>query len=251
MSDSIIIENTLNEIAHQAHLMGIHIFAVGGFCRNKVLGIPHTLDSDIDLMADEYNGLKLAGILASSMGEQLEFYHRTGTAKFIHNGLTLEFQHFKPNYEVLEELRKIDVPQNNLYRNIYERDFTINTLMYSIRNKKMYDLTNMGVKDIMNGIIRTPIDPEVLVTTNPIIILRAIMFSNRYNYRIDSKLQSSMREHKELIMHQINDKRFKIAIDKILKSNRNNGIKLLYEFDIDEISPFNLNEYIEKGQFDD
>lgn len=251
MSDSVIIENVLKEISQQAHLLGINIFAVGGFCRNKVLGIPLSLDSDIDLMAEQYNGLKLAGILASSMKEDLEFYHRTGTAAFTHKGVQLEFQYFRPNYEILEELRKIDVPQTNLYRNVYERDFTINTLLYSIRSGKMHDLTNMAVKDITNGIIRTPLDSDVLVRTNPIIILRAIMFANRYDYSIDSKLQSSMREYKELISHQISEERFMLAIDKILKPNRNNGIKLLYEYDIDTITPFSLNEYIEKGSSND
>lgn len=241
------IENILRAIDHHAHSMGIYIFAVGGFCRNVVLGQPHPLTSDIDMMADEYGGLKTAGILASSFGVPLKFYHRTGTAVLTYDGVDLEFQAFRPNYDVLEELRKQNVPQNLLHFNVFSRDFTINSLLYGIRSGKIYDLTGKGIKDIKEGLIRTPIDADVLVKSNPIIILRAIMFKNRYKYDIDPELDRAMRANKDMIMDQISLDRFRIAINKIAKPDEKEGLKLLYHYDIDEISPMNLEQIIQEG----
>lgn len=238
------ISKILNEIDHYAHLLGIYVFAVGGFCRNKILHKDHPIESDIDLMSDQYGGLKLAGVLSSEFKVPIRFYHRTGTAVITYNEVDLEFQSFRPNYEVLEEFRKYNVPQNILYFNVFSRDFTINSLIYSLRTKKIYDITGKGIEDIKNGIIRTHINPDILVKSNPIIILRAIMFKNRYGYDIDSDLDRAMRKNKELIMSQISIDRFKIAINKILKPNIKNGLKLLYHYDIDEVSPIDLEKII-------
>ena len=51
------IEHVLKEIDHYARLVGIHVFAVGGFARNKILNKPHPITSDIDLMADDWGGI--------------------------------------------------------------------------------------------------------------------------------------------------------------------------------------------------
>lgn len=236
------IQKILNEIDQYSHQMGIYVFAVGGFCRNKILGKPHPIDSDIDLMADQFGGLKTAGMLASNFNVPIRFYHRTGTAILTYKGIDLEFQAFRPNYDVLEEFRKTNVPQNILYLNVYSRDFTINSLLYSLRSKKIYDLTGMGIEDIKTGIIRTPIKSDVLIKSNPIIILRAIMFKNRYEYEIDEELEMSMRRHKDLIPKQISPERFEIAINKILKPNKKRGLKLLYQYDIDEVSPIDFED---------
>jgi len=240
------IEQILEEIDYNAHLMGIYIFAVGGFCRNKILRKPHPLDSDIDLMADQYGGLKLAGMLSSAFEVPIRYYHRTGTAFITYKDIDLEFQAFRPNYDVLEEIRDKNVPQNMLNFNVFSRDFTINSLLYSLRSKKIYDLTNMGIRDIKDGILRTPINADILVKSNPIIILRAIMFKNRLKYDIDLELDRAMRENKDLIMNQVSIERFKIAINKILKPDKEYGFKLLYHYDIDEISPISLEKIVEE-----
>lgn len=232
-----VVEKTLDEIDQISHSLGIYVFAVGGFCRNLVEGKPHPVTSDIDLMADEYGGLKLAGVLASHYKVPIEFYHRTGTAHIkTPDGLDLEFQAFRPNYDVLQELRKINVPHNLLTFNVFSRDFTINTLIYSLRSKKIYDLTRMGRIDNMFGLLRTPIVSDVLVKSNPIIILRALMFVNRNPiYLISEELEIAMRKYVDSIPEALNERDIKKAVGKILAPDKQRGLKLLKKYNIDEI----------------
>lgn len=229
------VQDILDKIDHVAHSLGIYVFAVGGFCRNLLMGKPHPPDNDIDFMADEYGGLKLAGMLASNFKSPIQFYHRTGTAQIEHNGVNLEFQAFRPKYEILEEMRKMNVPQNILYLNVFSRDFTINSILYGLRTNKIYDLTEMGIDDLKMGLLRTPIVSDVAVKVDPIIILRAIMFKNRYDFQIDEELDIAMRKYSDTIMNNISKERFNIAIDKILSPNKKKGLKLLKNYNIDII----------------
>jgi len=75
---------------------------------------------------------------------------------------------------------EIGTPEEDAYR----RDLTINSLFYNINESKVEDLTNKGVQDLKDGVIRTPMEPFQTFIDDPLRILRAIRFSNRFNFKI-------------------------------------------------------------------
>ena len=81
----------LNKIEEISFLSGIHPFIVGGFCRNEYTQQPHLLSSDIDIMAQNYNGILLAGLIGSELRLPVEYSHKSGTAKMEINGIKFLF----------------------------------------------------------------------------------------------------------------------------------------------------------------
>jgi len=75
---------------------------------------------------------------------------------------------------------EIGTPEEDAYR----RDLTINSLFYNINQSKVEDLTKMGIQDLRDGVIRTPLEPFQTFIDDPLRILRAIRFANRFNYKI-------------------------------------------------------------------
>lgn len=64
------------------------------------------------------------------------------------------------------------------------RDLTINALFYNIVTQEIEDLTEKGLDDIKNGIIRTPLDPFITFKDDPLRILRVFRFAGRFNYKV-------------------------------------------------------------------
>ena len=75
---------------------------------------------------------------------------------------------------------EIGTPEEDAYR----RDLTINSLFYNINESKVEDLANKGVQDLKDGVIRTPMEPFKTFIDDPLRILRAIRFANRFNFKI-------------------------------------------------------------------
>lgn len=182
----------LNEIDEISHTNGIYTFIVGGFCRNEYLGKPHRTSEDIDLMAENYNGLILAGFLGSYFKVPVEYSHKSGTAKIHIDGIKFDFKANIKKYDILPLLRETNLPQNNLTFDLISRDFTINTLIIGLRSGHMYDILGRAKKDLDAKILITPIEPNIAIKNDPIIFIRALKFSLRDNYKISKKLDDAM-----------------------------------------------------------
>jgi poly(A) polymerase len=168
--------SVLNEIDDLSHQYGFIAFLVGGFCREEVLGNDHKIEDDCDMMSEQYHGLYLAGLISEHYGVPLEFRHRTGTAKLNIDGVSFDFQPYMKNPRLLEEIRKLPLPQNYFTLNIFSRDFTVNTLAMSLRSGQIYDLTKKGKADLLSRTLRTPLDPNITFKEDPMLVLRAIDF---------------------------------------------------------------------------
>ena len=66
----------------------------------------------------------------------------------------------------------------------YRRDLTINSLFYNINDEKVEDFTEMGISDLREGIVRTPLEPLQTFLDDPLRVLRTIRFANRFEFKI-------------------------------------------------------------------
>jgi Poly A polymerase head domain len=71
------------------------------------------------------------------------------------------------------------------------RDCTINSMFYNISTESVEDLTGMGLVDLQNGIIRTPLDPDTTFDDDPLRVLRAVRFAARFDFTLDENLANS------------------------------------------------------------
>lgn len=221
----------MNDIDSATKLYGFIAFVVGGFCRDEFYKTPHKEGSDVDIMAENYRGLELAGLLASHYHINMGYHHRTGTAQLVIGGIQFDFQANIKFFEYLPEIRKMDLPQNNFTFNILSRDFTVNTLAMSLRSGKIYDITGKAIPDLKQGLLRTPLEPHLAIEYNPMIIVRAIRFAVKYGYSIDEELSVAMRE-KVSLLSDVGEEKIAEIIGDIIKLDKKKGEAMLRDFGI-------------------
>lgn len=71
------------------------------------------------------------------------------------------------------------------------RDLTINSLFYNLRTKQIEDFTGLGLKDLCDGVIRTPLEPTATLLDDPLRLLRSVRFACRFGYVFDEKLYNA------------------------------------------------------------
>ena len=227
------------------------LFIVGGWCRSKIMNDPKDI-KDIDV-ASAYprQGMTICGIFASEILKTTpEFYHRTGTGSIVYEDLKIEFQNastssYMKNEEVRKWMRLHRIIDSPLMENIYGRDFTINSIIFSLKNGEFYDLTKKAIDDIERKTISSIIDAHLLVKYNPIVILRAIRFSVRYDFRIDSQLRKAMNQYYGLLNKTYSKERISREIEKILQTNSEKGLEKLKQYNLMSlIVPDQLRKYL-------
>ena len=73
----------------------------------------------------------------------------------------------------------------------FRRDLTINALFYNINLKQVEDFTGMGLKDLQDGVVRTPLPPKTTFLDDPLRILRAVRFASRFGFVLDDEIVSA------------------------------------------------------------
>jgi tRNA nucleotidyltransferase (CCA-adding enzyme) len=96
------------------------------------------------------------------------------------------------SYSNVSRIPSIDV--GNPIEDAHRRDLTINSMFYNIHTKKVEDNTNLGLRDLFHGIIRTPLPPLMTFTDDPLRALRAIRFACRFNFNITPELLQACKE---------------------------------------------------------
>jgi tRNA nucleotidyltransferase (CCA-adding enzyme) len=118
----------------------------------------------------------------------------TATARFM--GLELDFVNLRSE-EYTESSRipdsmKFGTPKEDAER----RDLTINSLFYNLHTEVVEDCTGMGIEDIRNGIIRTPLDPMKTFIDDPLRVLRAVRFAARLDFKITLEVKNAMMDER-------------------------------------------------------
>ena len=176
-----------NNVCEVADNINQETYVVGGFVRDYLLGRGRKKDIDFVTVG---NGINLAKEVAKSLGNtsQVSVFKRFGTAMFRYNDIELEFVGArKESYS--EDSRKPHVEDGSIEDDQKRRDFTINTLAISMNKSTFGELIDPfnGVEDLKNGIIRTPLEPNVTYSDDPLRMMRAIRFAAQLNFVIEEK----------------------------------------------------------------
>eukprot|EP00792_Barthelona_sp_PAP020_P004462 TRINITY_DN2144_c0_g2_i1.p1 TRINITY_DN2144_c0_g2~~TRINITY_DN2144_c0_g2_i1.p1 ORF type:complete len:482 (+),score=147.34 TRINITY_DN2144_c0_g2_i1:214-1446(+) len=116
----------------------------------------------------------------------------------------------------------------------FRRDFTINSIFYNINQKKIEDLTNLGMIDLLSGVIRTPLQPMVTFSDDPLRILRGIRFACRFSFKYDSELLHAAQDPSvhAAFMSKITRERVGTEFQEIFEGNCVFGISSLISFNM-------------------
>lgn len=226
-ADQIEGQKIIQVIADAANKLSIDIYIVGGYVRDLIL---KRLRSDIDFLVIG-SGTEFANIVAKELGVQnVAVFNNFGTAHFNYNGLDVEFVGArKESYD--RKTRKPIVEDGTFEDDITRRDFTINTLAISLNKKNFGQLidTYNGYEDIINKIIKTPLDPLKTFDDDPLRIMRAFRFASQLNFNVDESIMKAAREMRDRLTI-VSQERITDEFLKILQSPKPSiGLKLLYD----------------------
>ncbi len=239
-------------ISSAAVALNIDSFVIGGFVRDFIL--KRSKSKDIDIVAVG-SGIELANKVAELLPRKpkVQIFKTYGTAMLKFDQLEIEFVGArKESYET--HSRNPIVDSGSLKDDQNRRDFTINAMAISL-NKDNYgvllDPFN-GLGDIARKLIKTPLDPDITFSDDPLRMMRAIRFSSQLSFKIDSdSLDSITRNAKRIQI--VSQERVVDELHKILMSDQPSiGLKLLYDtglmnFILSELSDLKGVEQI-KGQ---
>ena len=192
-------------------------FVCGGYVRDKILGKP---SKDIDITVEALNGgIDLATYISEKLGiREPVIFPTFGTAKIqLPNGLEVEFVQTR-NEEYAKGSRKPRTSFGTLLEDVERRDFTVNTLLEDLTTREILDLTGKGVDDLKQGIIRTPLDPDITFQDDPLRMLRAIRFATKYNFKFADDILPALEKNAAGLDH-ISKERIHDELNKILATN--------------------------------
>ncbi|MBV9849528.1 MAG: HD domain-containing protein [Armatimonadetes bacterium] len=181
--------------ATRATLYDGRLYLVGGFVRDKVMGLPSPQD-DIDIVL-EGDALGLAQFLYDRGVAQYHpvVYPRFGTAMIVVQGRDVELVTARVESYAPDSRRPDQVRPGTLADDARRRDFTINTLLENLHTGEIADPLGLAYQDLEARIIRTPTDPALTFADDPLRMLRAVRFAARFGFAIAPETWGAMRIH--------------------------------------------------------
>lgn len=176
--------------------MGVEAYVIGGYVRDYYLGRRCT---DIDVVVVG-SGIEVARALAREVGTNVTVFKRFGTAMLHADGLEVEFVGArKESYS--PDSRKPAVEEGTLRDDQLRRDFTINALAWSLNGATFGQLVDPfgGMADLEACIIRTPCDPDVTFSDDPLRMMRAVRFATQLGFDIAPETFEAIERHRERI----------------------------------------------------
>jgi len=177
---------------------GTSAFVIGGFVRDVLLNRPLT-DIDIVVLG---SGIELAQKVAKSTDiySKVNIFKNFGTAMLHYENLEIEFVGArKESYR--QDSRKPAIEKGTLEDDQKRRDFTINTMAVSLNASNYGGLVDPfnGTHDLNKKIIRTPLDPNLTFSDDPLRMIRAIRFASQLNFIIEKNTLNAIKRNKERI----------------------------------------------------
>ena len=212
-------------VGAEADRKGQQAFAIGGFVRDLLLNRPC---KDIDIVV-EGSGIELARSTAKSLGAgKVSVFKNFGTAMFKTGDIEVEFVGArKESYQ--RGSRKPIVEDGTIADDQNRRDFSINAMALRLNSEGFGDLVDPfgGLVDLEGKTIRTPLDPDVTYSDDPLRMLRAVRFAAQLGFRIeDQSLAAIERNAKRLDI--ISAERIHVELNKMMLSSRPSvGFKLM------------------------
>lgn len=192
------------------------VYVIGGFVRDLLLGRPC---KDIDIVI-EGSGIDLAEKIAEKVNtSKVSVFKNFGTAMIkLQDGYEIEFVGArKESYD--RDSRKPTVENGTIEDDQKRRDFRINALAISLNKATYGELIDPfgGVEDLKNKLIKTPLEPGVTFSDDPLRMMRAIRFASQLNFSIHHQSLAAIREHKDRIVI-ISQERITTELNKIIMS---------------------------------
>ncbi len=216
-------------VKQAAHNLGIECYTTGGFVRDIFL---ERESKDIDIVAIG-SGIELAKEVARLLPNkpQVNVFKNFGTAMLkTKDQWEIEFVGArKESYS--QNSRKPTVENGTLADDQNRRDFTINALAISLNTETYGELLDPfdGIKDLENKIIRTPLNPDITFSDDPLRMMRAVRFATQLGFSIEQKTYTALSKNAERIkivsMERISDE-----LNKIIKAKKPSiGFKHLFD----------------------
>ena len=216
-------------IGDVADEMGVECYVVGGYVRDIFLERP---SNDIDVVVVG-SGIAVAEALKKRLGKKahLSVFRNFGTAQVkvansqqptansqqpIANSLEVEFVGArKESYS--HDSRKPIVEDGTLEDDQNRRDFTINAMAICLNNKRFGELVDPfnGIADLEDGIIATPLDPEVTFSDDPLRMMRCIRFATQLNFQIEEETFDALSRMADRIKI-VSGERIEVELNKIM-----------------------------------
>ncbi len=222
-----IVQDLINKAGELAEQRGVEVYAVGGYIRDRLLGLDFRDEIDFSVLGD---GPAFARAFAKYLGKsgKVTIYKRFGTASFVRKDIRLEFATSRRE-SYREDSRNPDIEPAPFGEDMARRDFTINAMAIDCRKPdEVIDPFN-GREDLEAGVLRTPLEPEQTFRDDPLRILRAVRFAARLDFGIDRKTWDGMCAEVERLKivarERINDEFFKI----LAENPPSRGLMLLHE----------------------
>lgn len=203
-------------------------YAIGGYVRDIFL---NRTSKDIDIVTLG-KGIDLAELVHKKLGESahLSTFKNFGTAQIKYGDIEVEFVGArKESYS--RDSRKPIVEDGSLQDDQNRRDFTINALAIGVSEKNFGQLLDPfgGMEDLKNGIIRTPLDPDITYSDDPLRMMRAIRFASQLNFTIEERSLTAISKNKERLSI-VSRERISDELNKIILSPvPSKGFKLLFD----------------------
>ncbi|PCI03807.1 MAG: tRNA nucleotidyltransferase [Flavobacteriaceae bacterium] len=204
-------------ISDAAAALQMETYVIGGFVRDFLLERGDAKDIDIVAVG---SGIELAQKVSQLLPNKpkVQVFKTYGTAMLRYNDIELEFVGArKESYS--EDSRNPIVEDGTLEDDQKRRDFTINALAISLNKDNFGALLDpfQGIEDMEKGILKTPLDPDITYSDDPLRMMRAVRFASQLQFEIEKKSLESITKNAERI-DIITRERIVDELNKILKS---------------------------------
>lgn len=224
------LNNKIFEVISQASQeLNLESYVIGGFVRDLLL--QRDFKKDIDIVAVG-SGIELALRVSELLPKKpkVQVFKSYGTAMLRFEDTEIEFVGARKESYNLESRNPI-VENGTLEDDQNRRDFTINALALSLNKDTFGELSDPfnGLEDMKNKIIKTPLDPDITFSDDPLRMLRAIRFANQLGFEIEENSVNSIIKNADRI-NIISGERIVDELNKILSTSKPSiGFLLLYK----------------------
>ncbi|MBQ8153586.1 MAG: HD domain-containing protein [Prevotella sp.] len=209
-------QDIFHQISSVADSIGVECYVVGGYVRDIFLERP---SADVDVVVVG-SGIEVASALKRKLGRRahLSVFRNFGTAQVKCREMEIEFVGArKESYS--HDSRKPIVENGTLEDDQNRRDFTINAMAICLNKERFGELVDPfnGIADLQDGIISTPLDPEITFSDDPLRMMRCIRFATQLNFQIEEETFEALERMADRIKI-VSGERIEVELNKIMMS---------------------------------